>query len=151
MLCSWADSQRRVRTMSPLTPVTCDLTRRAPSPPAASFFRVPVASPARPAGGTLGGNHLDIHIHAILTPVRYISAPHVAFECTTEICFVTGHIPKMKALDRMPREVLTTTRPLHRIPVTKTSKVTHTLKTTMTTTASQPMKSKTPPRQCLIT
>jgi hypothetical protein len=46
--------------------------RRPPSPPPESFFRVPVTAPPRssnPSGPGSGG-HVDIHIHAILTPVR---------------------------------------------------------------------------------
>jgi hypothetical protein len=46
--------------------------RRPPSPPPESFFRVPVTNPPRSSNssGPGSGSHVDIHIHAILTPVR---------------------------------------------------------------------------------
>jgi len=51
---------------------TQGLRRRSPSPPPESHYRLPVSQPTRAAPGSLlgAGNHIDIHIHAILTPLR---------------------------------------------------------------------------------
>mmetsp|Transcript_5575 Transcript_5575/g.5737 ORF Transcript_5575/g.5737 Transcript_5575/m.5737 type:complete len:818 (+) Transcript_5575:141-2594(+) len=54
---------------------------RPPSPPAESFFRAPITNPARSNNiGQTSTNHLDIHIHAILTPFRLSSTQESSHE-----------------------------------------------------------------------